>query len=65
MFQANYTNSVLWRCRVRNKATRCPATVRQIGDRFEARSAEHVHPADPGRRLKAEVTAKVRMFLVY
>ena len=32
---------------------------------IEARSAEHVHPADPGRRLKAEVTAKVRMFLVY
>ena len=50
---------------MRNKATRCPALLRQIGDRFEAKSVEHVHPADPGRRLKAEVTAKVRKFLVH
>ena len=67
MFQTSKTNdSVNWRCSVRTVKIKCPATVKQLGDHLKAGNAEHIHPADLGRKLKAEVTTKVsnRVFKV-
>ena len=59
-FQARYTSSITWRYSVRTSTIKCPVTVKQSGDRFAASNAQHIHPAELGRRLKAEVSAKVR-----
>ena len=59
-FETRYTSSITWRCSVRTSTIKCPVIVKQSGDRFAASNAQHIHPADLGRRLKAEVSAKIR-----
>ena len=59
-FQTRYTSSITWRCSVRISTIKSPVTAKQSGDRFAVSNAQHIHPADLGRRLKAEVSAKVR-----
>ena len=58
-FQARYMSSVIRRCSVRMSAIKCPVTVKQVGDRFMISAIQHIHPADAGRLLKAQVSAKV------
>ncbi|KAG0718907.1 WD repeat and HMG-box DNA-binding protein 1 [Chionoecetes opilio] len=49
-----------WRCSVRSKALTCQATVSQNGSVFTRGSRPHVHKAQPGAAVKAEVTATAK-----
>ena len=51
-----------WRCSVRTKANKCPATVKQVGDAFETSSVPHSHSARPG--LHWAVQKKVEVIII-
>ena len=44
-----------WRCSVRNKTTRCCATVKQVDDKFTRGSHKHNHPSDPSAASTARI----------
>ncbi|KAJ8026077.1 hypothetical protein HOLleu_33813 [Holothuria leucospilota] len=56
-----WTNATDWQCTVRQKNSRCPATVVQH-QRFEftAGHQRHSHPAHPGSATVAKVRASVK-----
>ncbi|XP_052276212.1 uncharacterized protein LOC127875289 [Dreissena polymorpha] len=49
-----------WRCSVRNKTVKCPASVKQYRDMFTSGVAGHVHPQDPGATKKMKIAKKVK-----
>ena len=54
------TNGVYWRCSVRSKANRCPATVIKKGYNFKSGSSDHNHAGVPSALLHTKVRVDVK-----
>lgn len=50
----------MWRCSVRNKKVNCLATVKQIGDTFQAGPKAHIHTSVLGGAIAAKIEKEIK-----